>query len=76
MREIQRYEHREGKKYLVSRGEVVEDILALGEDGVVGLEPVLGQELRLHRGGDVEQGVTHTQQNSLLHTKFFFLKYP
>ena len=46
-------------------GQVLEDVLLLGQDRVVGLEVVFGQQLGLHRGGDVQQGVAHPQERVL-----------
>ena len=47
--------------------EVVVDVLLLVEDGVVGLEAVLLDELRLDGGGDVEEGVAHAEEHARLH---------
>ena len=46
-------------------GQVLEDVLLLGQDRVVGLEVVFRQQLGLHRGGDVQQGVAHAQERVL-----------
>ena len=46
--------------------EILEYGLVLDEDGVVGLQIMFGQQLRLDGGGNVEQGVAHTKQHTFL----------
>ena len=51
----------------VVRLEVIVDVLLLVEDGVVGLEIVLLDELLLDGGRYVEEGVAHPKEDARLH---------